>query len=396
MTTTSIEIHGHCDARFEGVRREFERNFAERGDLGAAVAITIDAEPVVDLWAGWLDEAQTRPWVRDAIVACWSVGKAVSAVALLRLVERGVVELDRPVAEVWPEFAQAGKAGLPLRYLLTHQAGLSAVREPLPPGANLLDWDRMTSALAAQEPWWEPGTAHGYHVNTMGFLVGEVVRRASGRRLRDFVREEIAEPLGIDFIIGTAPEDDARTADWVNPPPDPTAEVRRPWLLKDEREVEGIELMRILAYRNPPGLPDGEGGVNTRLWRAAEFPSTNPHSNARSIARLFGALACGGAVDGPRVLGADTVEMAMEEQASGEDLLLGRPTRFGLGFQLTIPGVRPLGPNSRSFGQYGNGALLGFADPDERLGFGFVCNRAGRSWRDPRNIALIDAMYEAL
>jgi CubicO group peptidase (beta-lactamase class C family) len=396
MTTTAIGVHGHCDARFEGVRREFERNFAERDDLGAAVAITIDGEPLVDLWAGWLDEAKTRPWPRDGIVAVWSVGKAVSAIALLRLAERGIVDLERPVAEVWPEFAQAGKARLPLRYLLTHQAGLAAVREKLPPGANILDWEHMTTALAAQEPWWEPGTAHGYHVNTMGFLAGEVVRRASGRRLRDFVREEIAGPLGIDLLIGTAPEDDARTADWVDPPPDPNAEVRRPWLLKDEREVEGIDLMRILAYRNPPGLPGGEGGVNSRLWRAAEFPSTNPHSNARALARLFGALGCGGSVDGVRVLEGDTVERAAQEQVSGEDLLLGRPTRFGLGFQLTIPGVRPLGPNPGAFGHYGNGAVLGFADPRERLGFGFVCNRAGRSWRDPRNIALIDAMYAAL
>ena len=154
--------------------------------------------------------------------------------------------------------------------------------------------------------------------------------------------------------------------------------------------------MRILAYRNPPPLPNGEGDVNSRTWRAAEYPSTAPHSNARSIARLFGALACGGEVNGVRVLEADTIDRAIEEQANGEDLVLGRPTRFGLGFQLTMPGIRPLGPNPRAFGHYGNGALLGFGDPDARLGFSYVCNRAGRSWRDPRNIALIDAVYSAL
>jgi CubicO group peptidase (beta-lactamase class C family) len=392
-TTT---VFGFCDTRFDAVRREFERNFAERDDLGAAVAVTLDGAPVVELWGGWLDAARTRPWTRDAIVNVWSVGKAVTAIATLRVAERGLADLDAPVATYWPEFAQAGKERLPLRYLLSHEAGLSAVAKPLPPGANLLSWDTMTAALAEQAPWWEPGTAHGYHVNTYGFLAGEVVRRVTGRRLRDVVHDEIAAPLGIDFFMGFGPEEDARTADWVNPPPDPEAESRRPWLNRDPNEVQGIDLMRILAYRNPPPLPDGRGGTNTRTWRAAEFPSTAPHSNARSIARLFGALACGGAVDGVRVLEADTVDRAIEEQASGEDLVLGRPTRFGLGFQLTMPGIRPLGPNPRAFGHYGNGALLGFADPDARVGFSYVCNRAGRSWRDPRNIALIDALYSAL
>ncbi|MBM3139193.1 MAG: beta-lactamase family protein [Chloroflexi bacterium] len=399
MATPSgtAEINGHCDDRFAAVRREFERNFAERDDLGAAVAITLDGAPVVDLWAGWLDAERTRPWTRDAIVDVWSVGKAVTAIAALRLVDRGLVELDRPVAEYWPEFAQAGKATLPLRYLLSHEAGLPAVRRPLPPGANLLSWETMTAALAAQEPWWTPGRGHGYHANTFGFLAGEVLRRATGRRLRDVVLDEIARPLGIDFFIGFGPEHDARTADWVQPPPDREAEAARlPWLQKDPATVDGVELARILAYRNPPPLPDGRGGVNTRLWRAAEYPSTNPHSNARSLARLFGALACGGSVDGVSVLSPGMVEQAREEQASGEDLVLGRPTRFGLGFQLTIPGVRPLGPHPQSFGHYGNGALLGYADPTERIGFSYVCNRAGRSWRDPRNIALIDAMYAAL
>ncbi len=397
MTASDVTaISGYCDPRFDRVRHEFERNFAERDDLGAAVAITLDGSPVVDLWGGWLDAARTRRWTRDAIVNVWSVGKAVTAIATLRQVERGMVDLDAPVADVWPEFAQAGKALLPLRYLLTHQAGLSAVRAPLPPGANLLSWDTMTAALAAQGPWWEPGTAHGYHVNTFGFLSGEVVRRATGRRLRDVVHDDIAAPLGINFFMGFGPEEDHRVADWVNPPPDPDAASRRPWLNRDPSEVEGIDLMRVLAYRNPPSLPDGRGDVNGRTWRAAEYPSTAPHSNARSIARIFGALACGGAVDGVRVLQPDTIDRAIEEQAHGDDLVLGRPTRFGLGFQLTMPGVRPLGPNPRTFGHYGNGALLGFADPDARIGFSYVCNRAGRSWRDPRNIALIDALYASL
>ncbi len=386
--------NGSCDARFSAVREEFERNLSERGDIGAAVAVTIGGVPVVDLWGGWRDGGRTRPWERDTIVNVWSLGKAVSAVCLLRLQDRGLIELDAPVARYWPDFAQAGKAHVPVRFLLTHQAGLPAVRRPLAPGANLLSWDTMTSALAEQEPWWEPGTRFGYHVNTFGFLAGEVLRRVDGRTIGQFMRDELVDGLGIDFQVGLPLFEDGRVAEWIARQPVAGEEPQRPWLDSDTSTLSGIELARVLAYRNPPALPDG--GVNSRVWRAAEFPSTNPHSNARALARLFGVLASGGTVAGKTILSAETIERANRIEADGEDTILGRPNRFGLGFQLTIPGVRPLGPGRRSFGHYGNGAVLGFADPDVGLGFGFVCNRAGRSWRDPRNIALVDAVYACI
>ena len=394
MTTTAVDIHGRCDERFAAVREEFTRNFEERGDLGAACSILIDGEPVVDLWAGWLDEDRTRPWERDAIVNIYSVGKAMTAICVLRLVDEGRVDLDAPAATYWPEFAQAGKADVPVRYLLTHQAGLVAVGKPLPPG-SFLDWELMTSELAAQEPWWTPGEGHGYHTNTYGHLGGEIVRRVDGRSLGTYVHEEIAGPLDADLLIGFGPELDDQCADIIpyRGEQDPN---RRPWLNEDPATLEGLALGRYLAYRNPPPKEDGSTGVNTRAWRAAEYPSTNPHGNARGIARLFGALARGGELDGYRLLSEESIERANTIEADGEDLVLGRPTRFGLGFQLTIPGVRPLGPNPRAFGHYGAGALLGFADPDERLGFAYVCNQSGRSWRDPRNIALIDAMYASV
>lgn len=392
----SLEIQGHYDPPFARVREEFERNFVERGDLGAAVAITVDGHSVVDLWGGWLDAARTRPWSRDAIVCVWSIGKALTGVATLRAVDQGLIDLDRPVADYWPEFAQAGKSAVPVRQLLSHSAGLPAVSKPLPPGANLTSWDLMTAALAEQEPWWEPGSGHGYHANTHGFLAGEVVRRVTGRRFRDYVADEITGPLGIDFFFGFGPELDGRTAEWLPAIPDPDAPPARPWLDLDPATAQGLDLARIYAYRNPPSLPDGRGGTNARAFRAAEFPSTSGHSNARSVARLFGALACEGVIDGVRVLQPDTIERANTIEADGEDIMLGRPTRFGLGFQLTIPGVRPFGPNPRAFGHYGNGAVVGIADPDARVSIGFVCNQAGRSWRDPRNIALIDALYACL
>ena len=390
----AVELRGVCDPRFERVREAFARNFAEHNEVGAAVAVTVGGVPVVDLWAGWADRARTREWTRDTIVPVWSVGKAISSLSVLRLVERGLVELDAPVARYWPEFAQGGKANLPLRYLLTHQSGLPAIRKPLPPGTNVLSWHTMVEALAEQEPWWEPGTGFGYHVNTMGFLLGEVARRTDGRSVGTMIREDLREALSIDFLIGFGPEEDARVAEWIPYQAAAGEESQRPWLEVDPAKVDGVQLARLLAYRNPPGLPDG--GPNSRVWRAAEFPSTNPHSNARAIARVFGGLASGGRIDGSPLLDAKLIEQARTIESDGDDLVLGRPNRFGLGFQLTIPGVRPLGPGAHTFGHYGNGAILGFADPDAQVGFGYVCNRSGRSWRDPRNIALVDAVYASL
>ncbi len=388
-------------AGFEGVRDEFERNFRERGDTGAAVAATVGGELVVDLWAGSQDAGGRVPWGEDTIVNVWSAGKPMAAMALLRLVEAGKVELEQPVARYWPEFAAGGKAELPVKYLLTHQAGLPAVRRSLPAGLALTDWDGMCAALAEQEPWWEPATAFGYHTNTFGFLVGEVVRRVDGRSVGRYIREEIAGPLGADFWVGLGAEHDHRVAEWINYERPPGARVEesgeasdRAWLERDPATVSGIDLARILAYRNPPGLPDA--GVNSRLWRAAEYPSTNPHGNARALALIHGALACGGMAGGYRLLSPETIARANTIEADGEDLILGRPNRFGLGFQLTIPGVRTLGNGPHNFGHYGNGGIIGFADPDAGLGFGYVTNRGGRSWKDPRNVALIGAVYEAL
>lgn len=389
----STPLGGFVAPGFERIRDEFARNLGERGDVGAAVSVVIDGRPVADLWGGWQDEARTRPWTSNTIVNVWSVGKAVSAICILQLVEAGKLALERPVAEYWPEFAQAGKARIPLSMLMSHQAGLPAVRRPLPPGYNLTDWDGMVAALAEQEPWWEPGTRFGYHTNTYGFLLGELIRRVDGRTIGRYVRDEIAGRFGADFLVGFGPEHDHRVADWIPYRAEAGEESQRPWLEGDASKLDGIDLARVLAYRNPPGRPDG--GVNSRMWRAAEYPSTSPHSNARAIARIFGLLAAPPA-SGPRLLQPETIRRARAIEADGDDAILGRPNRFGLGFQLSIPGVRPLGPSPNAFGHYGNGAILGFADPDAGIGFGFVCNRAGRSWRDPRNIALVDAVYASL
>jgi CubicO group peptidase (beta-lactamase class C family) len=396
--TPEAPISGSCDSRFEQVREAFLRNFAEQDEVGAAVAVFLDGKKVVDLWGGWHDREQTTAWGKDSIVNVWSVGKAITAVALLRLVDAGKVDLDAPVVTYWPEFARGGKAGIPVHMLMSHRAGLPAIGKPLPPGFNLTNWLGMCEALAEQEPWWEPGTRFGYHTNTYGFLLGEIVRRVDGRSIGTFIREEIAAPLGVEFLVGFGREEDARVAHWYFYERPPGQESDRPWLEVDPATVSGLAVARVMAYRNPPAGSgrDSAGNslydVNSRLWRAAEYPSTNPHSNARSIAAIYSELAC----DGGRLLSKQLRDRANTIEADGEDAILGRPNRFGLGFQLTIPGVRPFGPNPRSFGHFGNGGLLGFADPDARVAFSYVCNRGGRSWRDPRNIALIDAVYGSI
>jgi len=210
-------VQGSCDARFRRVREVFAEQAANPEELGAAVAVTIEGHSVVDLFAGTADAARTRPWTGDTLVNLFSTTKGMTALCAHRLADQGKLDLDAPVARYWPEFAQADKDRIPVRWLLDHSAGLPAVEAPLPPQA-LYDWTAMTEALAAQAPWWEPGTQHGYHAMSFGWLVGEVVRRVSGKSLGQTFRDEIAGPLGADFAIGAPPELDARIAELVPAP----------------------------------------------------------------------------------------------------------------------------------------------------------------------------------
>jgi CubicO group peptidase (beta-lactamase class C family) len=384
-------IHGLCDERFIPVREALADNFRERGELGASVAVVLEGRPVVDVWAGWADLACTRPWQPDTLVAVFSVGKAMAALCALMLVERGDVALDAPVASYWPRFAANGKGQTSVRTLLSHRAGLPAIRRSLEDEVAY-DWDFIANALADEEPWWEPGSTHGYHVNTFGFLVGELVRRVSGESIGAFFRREVAGPLDADFHFGLGPEHDRRTAEYVFAETTVRNERNRGQEAVEMDEDRRFMLSRV--YMNPPAL-SGIGSVNTRAWRNAEIPSANGHATARAIARVFSALAAGGAVDGIRILAAETIAEATAEASSGPDFVLGRPSRFGLGFQLTQP-ERPLGPNAGSFGHFGVGGSLGFADPDAGLALGYAMNRSGPRWQNPRNRALIDAVYESL
>lgn len=387
-------LHGHCDERFTKLRSAFEASFDSGEDVGAAVAITIDGEPVVDLWGGLANAETGQPWQEDTLVNVYSTTKGMTAICAHQLVERGQLDVDAPVASYWPEFAAAGKGGIPVRYLLSHQAGLPAVSKPLEPGA-LYDWDAMTAALAAQEPWWKPGEKHGYHALTFGFLVGEVVRRISGRSLGTFFREEVAEPLGLDFHIGLDARHDPRVADMIPLPPTPAdAPVPEGPLGQMMKDMADPTTMTGAAFSNPAGGPNA---VNSREWRAAEIPAANGHGTARALARVYGALARGGEVDGVRVLERETIENAITEQAFGPDAVLGQlPMRFGLGFMLRQD-LMPLGPNPRTFGHPGAGGSVGFADPDAKIGFGYTMNKMHPAMLGGAGaFVLISALFDSL
>ena len=385
------QIDGHCDARFGAVREAFAEGFRSRNEIGSAVAVTLDGKSVVDLWAGHADLSRTRPWARDTIVNIYSCTKGMTALCAHQLVERGQLDLDAPVATYWPEFAQASKARIPVRWLLSHRSGLPAVRDMLAPEA-LYDWTAMCDALAAQSPWWEPGTHHGYHAVTFGWLVGEVVRRITGRSLGTYFREEIAEPLGLDLHIGLADAEHGRVAEMSEIPTD---QVDPDALGLAQVVFSDPEGMAARAFVNPPSMALGP---NNPEWRRAEIPGANGHGAARDLARVYGALARGGTVDGIRMLSAESVARCASEQSFGPDQVLQISTRFGLGFML--PQERPdarFGPSKRAFGHPGAGGSLGFADPEHRVGFGYVMNRMGpHILLDPRAVALIDAVYKSV
>lgn len=377
-------VHGDCQPRFQRIRQVFEKSF-EDGEVGAAVAVVLDGEPVVDLWGGFADAARTRPWQRDTIVHVASTTKGMTALCANRLADEGRLEVDAPVAKYWPEFARAGKEGIRVRWLLSHRAGLPAVRRDLPADA-IYDWELMIATLEEEAPWWEPGTRHGYHALTFGFLVGEVLRRIDGRSLGTYFREEVAEPLELDFHIGLDRSHDARCAEMI-----PIPRGARSALYSSTREA-GSMLER--AFSNPARATET---LNSFAWRGAEIPAANGHGTARALARAYGALARGGELDGVRLLSKEQTLRATREESYGPDaVLLGVTMRFGLGFMLRHRQF-PLGVGTGSFGHAGMGGSIAFADPDHRIGFAYVMNQMQSGLaHDARGFRLIGALAESL
>jgi CubicO group peptidase (beta-lactamase class C family) len=383
MSTTSAEIHGRCDARFAKVKDAFAKNFAVENEVGASFAATWNGELVVDLWGGSADRAGARPWTRETLANVWSTTKAMNALCAHMLVDRGLLDLDAPVARYWPEFAEGGKERLPVRWILSHQAGLAGLSEPMP-AEGVLDWARMTRALAAQKPLWEPGTRSGYHALTIGHLVGELLRRTDGRTLGTFFREEVARPLGAEFWIGLPEAQDALVAEMI--PPDP------PQPLVEPPEPGDPSYALKFALGNPAVT---QAIANTRAWRAAEIPAANGQANARGAARAMAALACGGTLDGVRLVSEKTANGALAEQCYGRDLVLG-PMRWGLGFMLVSQDL-PLSPNPRTCGHGGWGGSFALADLDARVSLAYVMNRMSvGTTGDKRLGRLLRAFYGGL
>ena len=374
-------VHGTCHPEFAAVERAFAANFASHGELGAAVHVVVDGEPVVDLWGGVTSAGATRPWQPDTLVDVYSVGKPIVAALVLQLVDEGLVGLDDPVSDHWPGFGAGGGEHGTVRQLLCHRLGVPAISRPLTDD-DLVDFDVMTRAVAAEPAWWPPGTRHAYHTNTYGHLAGGLLRAVTGTTPGERLRDRIRGPLGADVHFGVADDDLHRCADVTFHGPD--AESLRAHLA----DVDGDERMTLLGYVNPPGY-SSFGLVNTRAWRQAQIPSTNGHASARGVAAFYQ-----GVLD-DRVLSPELRVEATRVQSSGWCPTLAQDVTFGLGFQPWTPG-RPIGRTPGSFGHFGTGGALGFADPVHRVAFGYVMNDVIPRWRSPRNRALVDAVYDSL
>ena len=354
------DIHGRCAERFEGVRAALERNLDSGEELGASLVLDIDGDIVVDMWGGHCDEARAVPWAEHTITNVWSSTKTVTSLAALMLVDRGELDVDAPVARYWPEFAAAGKQDILVRQVMSYSSGVSGLDQPAV-AEDLYDWEKATSRMAAQAPWWEPGTASGYHALNYGHLVGELVRRISGKTLKQFVAEEIAGPLGADFQIGAAERDWERVAPVVPPPP-----------LPFDLEALGPDSPVVKTFTGPAVQAEA---ANTPGWRLADLGAVNGHGNARSVARVMSVVSRGGEVDGVRLLRPETIDLIFREQLYGTDLVLGVPLRWGIGYGLPVPELLPWIPDERTCFWGGWGGSMIIMDTGRRMTISYMMNR---------------------
>ena len=383
MEMSDVHVEGAVHERFAAVRDQFEQNLATGADVGASVAIMLDGELVVDLWGGTVtgDDGAVKPWERDTLINVWSTTKTMAALSALVLADRGDLDVDAPVATYWPEFAANGKEGVLVRHLLSHSAGLSGWQEPMAV-EDLYDWEKATSLLAAQAPWWEPGSQSGYHAVTQGYLVGEVVRRVSGASVGSFFASEIAGPLGADFFIGTPASEDHRVAH-VIPPSAP---------LGDEAAIDPNSVM----YRTLSNPRLDASASQTVPWRRAEIPAAGGHGNARSVAKAQSVVSHGGEVNGVRLLSEAGVDRIFREQTYGADLVLPATFKLGIGYGLNCPEI-PISPNPRACFWGGWGGSLCINDLDARMTFAYVMNRMGEGTTgDARGGSLLMAAFGAM
>ncbi len=373
-------LGGTCSARFEPLRDLFASKLESGEDLGASVAVNIDGEMVVDLWGGWTDEARTAPWTENTIANVFSTTKTMTALAALVLVDRGELDLDANVAKYWPEFAARGKAGIKVRHLLSHTSGVSGWDQPVTID-DLYDWEKSTAMLAAQAPWWQPGTSSGYHALTYGHLIGEVIRRLTGQHLGEFFAAHIVGLLGADFHIGLPPSEFHRVANVV-PVPSP------PW---HPTQLDPNSLL----FKTLTGPTNQIEYSWTERWRRADIGAANGHGNARSVARIQSAVACGGEVGGVRLLSPETIDRIFEVQSNTIDLVLGVPLKIGVGYGLPWPQVLPFVPEGRQCFGAGAGGSLALIDVDRRMTVAYAMNKMAPGMIVcPIAAALVERVYD--
>ncbi|MFI4972949.1 MAG: serine hydrolase domain-containing protein [Caulobacterales bacterium] len=383
-TAVTAQINGTVAPGFESVRDAFAANFEREGsyqEIGAAIAVYHRGRQVADLWGGFANRARTRPWTRDSLVNVWSATKGLTATAVARLVDQGRLSYGARVVEVWPQFAAGGKGDVTVAQVMSHQAGLPGFAEPTTID-DQFDWLGCVGKLERQTPAWAPGEATSYHAMTYGWLAGEIVRRADGRTLGRFVREEICGPLGADMFIGLPEALEPRVAELLGPKVEP-----------DPAAVAGLAPPALMALANPAQEPESP---NRRAWRLAEIPAANGHASAQGLARLYAALGAGGALDGVTILSPETVRLMTTPATANDrtDMFLGFTDSWGMGVALNTPGI--YGPNPRAFGHSGWGGSFGCADPDAQIAIGYVCNQMGPDLvGDPRTAGLCGAALES-
>lgn len=387
-TSRMAVVQGICDPRFESVRALFEKKVAAGEELGASITVNIDGKDVVDIHGGYTDEARATPWDENTIVNVWSSTKTVTALAVLMLHDRGLIDVNENVSKYWPEFGANGKENIKVRHLLSHTSGVSAWDQPITL-EDIYDIKRSTERLAEQAPWWEPGTASGYHACNMGHLLGELVRRTTGKSLTQFVAEEIAGPLGADFQIGAKESDWPRISNLTPPPPVDLASLNA-----DPSSV------RLQTFTGPAIAPMA---CNSIPWRQAEIGAANGHGNSRALGRILSAITLGGAVDGHQLLSPQTIDLIFQQQSDGTDLVLGLPIRFGIGFAIAgggsaqslpfIPGAK----DRRVCTWGGFGGSWEIMDLDKRMTITYVMNKMGAGiLGSERTAAYMNAVYHAI
>jgi CubicO group peptidase (beta-lactamase class C family) len=381
MSYHSTALGGTCSDRFSPLRELFSAKLESGEDLGASLVVNIDGEVVVDLWGGWADEARTAPWTENTITCVFSTTKTMTSLAALLLVDRGELDLDANVASYWPEFAARGKEEIKVRQLLSHTSGVSGWDQPVTID-DLYDWDKSTAMLAAQAPWWEPGAGSGYHALTYGHLIGEVIRRITGQRPGEFFTAHIAGPLGADFHIGLPPAEFRRVANVVVPPALPL----------DPTKFDPNSVM----FKTLTGPTSSAELSWTERWRRADIGAANGHGNARSVARIQSAVACGGEVDGIRLLSPKTIDRILDVQSNTVDRVLGIPLKIGVGYGLPWPQVLPFVPEGRQCFGAGAGGSIVIADIDRRMTVAYVMNKFGTDVMivGPIAAALVRQVYD--